>query len=120
MRMAATDVDFQAYRIPAGSRVLFSIYLTQRDPNYWPNPTQFDPTRFTAEENRARPHYIYVPFGGGPRNCIGYAFAQVESKVVLARILQQFSLVPKPTKIHAHMGATLEPRPGVPMLVERR
>ena len=62
-----------------------------------------------------------MPFGGGPRNCIGAAFAQVEVKVVLARLLQVFDLeLLNAGEIHAHMGATLEPRPGVKMRVRRR
>jgi cytochrome P450 len=116
-RIAATDLEFKGYRIPAGTRVLFSIYLTQRHPAYWENPRAFIPARF---ETTPLP-YTFLPFGGGARNCIGAAFAQVESKIVLARILQQFNLTAvQGTKVHAHMGATLEPRPGVMMHVERR
>jgi cytochrome P450 len=121
MRIAATDLAFQGYRIPAGTRVMYSIYLTHRHQQYWPQPERFDPERFSSEQNRARPHYIYLPFGGGPRNCLGFAFAQVEAKVVLARIFQNFSLkLDQTTRVHPHMGATLEPRPGVWMGVQRR
>jgi cytochrome P450 len=116
-RIAATDLEFKGHRIPAGARVLLSIYLTQRHPAYWENPRAFIPSRF---ETTPQP-YTFLPFGGGPRNCIGAAFAQVESKIVLARILQQFNLTAvQGTKVHAHMGATLEPRPGVMLRVERR
>ncbi|MBZ0307322.1 MAG: cytochrome P450, partial [Anaerolineae bacterium] len=62
----------------------------------------------------------YLPFGGGRRNCMGAYFAQIESKVVLARILQQFDLHLLPQTIHPHMSATLEPRPGVRMVVTSR
>jgi cytochrome P450 len=120
MRTAATELEFQGYGIPAGSRVLFSIYLTQRHPAYWPNPAQFEPDRFGVGQHKARPHYVYLPFGGGPRNCIGLAFAQVEVKVVLARLLQRFSFRREAGQVHAHMGATLEPRPHVWMGVQPR
>ncbi len=90
-RIAARDLDFQGYRIPAGQRVLYSIYLTHRDPKVWPAPAAFIPGRF-APDAAHPPPYTFLPFGGGPRNCIGMAFAQVEVKVVLARILQQFDL----------------------------
>jgi cytochrome P450 len=121
MRIAATDLAFQGYRIPAGTRVMYSIYLTHRHQQYWPQPERFDPERFSSEQNRARPHYIYLPFGGGPRNCLGFAFAHVEAKIVLARIFQNFSLkLDQTTRVHPHMGATLEPRPGVWMSVQRR
>ena len=65
--------------------------------------------------------FAYVPFGGGPRNCIGAAFAQVESKVVLARLLQSFDFeLLNGHEIKPYMGATLEPRPGVMMRLRRR
>ncbi len=115
MRRAAADLEFQGYRIPAGARVLFSIYLTHRQPRYWPQPHRFDPDRFTPARQKERPPYVYVPFGTGPRTCIGYAFAQVETKVVLARLLQTFNWQAVPARVHPHMGATLEPRPQVLM-----
>jgi cytochrome P450 len=120
MRIAATDLEFQGYHIPAGARVLYSIYLSHRMPEYWPDPEKFDPDRFRPEQNRTRPAFVYVPFGGGPRICIGFAFAEVEVKVVLARLLQMFELTLLNDDVHAHMGATLEPRPGVMMKAKRR
>jgi cytochrome P450 len=115
-RIAAVDLEFQEYRIPAGTRVMYSIYLTQRLAQFWEDRHAFNPDRFL---NRPAP-YSYLPFGGGARNCIGAMFAQVESKVVLARILQKYRLKLLRDKVYAHMGATLEPRPGVIMQVERR
>lgn len=119
-RRAAIDLEFKGYQILAGTRVVYSIYLSHRQEKYWPDPQRFDPDRFSPEQSQARPHYAYVPFGGGPRNCIGLAFAQVEVKIVLARILQNFDLELLDTVVHPHMGATLEPRPGVRMLARRR
>lgn len=121
-RIAARDLVYQGYGIPIGTRVVYSIYLTHRQEQYWPEPEKFNPQRFSPEQARQRPHYTFVPFGAGPRNCIGFAFAQVEAKVVLARILQTFDLqlAPHAGRIHPHMGATLEPRPGVRMRVQRR
>jgi cytochrome P450 len=119
-RRAAKELEFQGYRIPAGQRVVYSIYLTHRMPEYWPDPQRFDPQRFTPEQCSLRPHYAYLPFGGGPRNCIGFAFAQVEVKVVLARLLQKYSFELAAGDVHAHMGATLEPHPGVMMFARPR
>ena len=119
MRTAARDLDFQGYRIPSGSRVTYSIYLTHRDPRYWSEPDRFKPERF-LEPSRNRPAYTYLPFGGGPRNCIGMAYAQMEVKIVLGRLLQKYRLETVPGQVHAHMGATLEPRPGVKMKVKSR
>jgi len=117
-RVAAVDLTYDGYHIPAGTRVLYSIYLTQRDPAYWPNPTRFDPSRFD-KASKQYTAFTYLPFGGGERFCIGATFAQVEMKIVLSRILQQFDLQLILKEFHLHMGATLEPRPGVMMTTKR-
>jgi cytochrome P450 len=119
-RIAATEIEFQNYVFPAGTRLLYSIYLTHRHKAYWPDPHRFDPGRFAPDHVRQQPPYSFLPFGGGPRNCIGMAFAQVESKVVLARILQQFELCFVGRHVRPRMGATLEPHPGVMVEVYRR
>jgi cytochrome P450 len=119
-RIAARDLEFQGYHIPRGTRVVYSIYLTHRHESFWHDPDRFDPQRFCPEEIRQRPHYTYLPFGGGPRNCIGLAFAQVEVRIVLARLIQCFDLELVQREARLHMGATLEPHPGVLMRVKRR
>jgi cytochrome P450 len=124
-RFAAEDVQIKDYKVPEGSRVMVSMYLTHRDQAVWEEPEQFCPARFDrsqqAEDGDRRPSLSYIPFGGGPRNCIGATYAQIEGRVVLARILQQFELKLSPgQKVRPYMGATLEPRPGVKMLVKRR
>lgn len=120
-RRAAVDVNVQGYDVPAGTRVMYSIYLSHRDKNHWEDPDQFCPARFDRQQDSDRPPFTYVPFGGGPRNCIGAAFAQVESKVVLARLLQTFDFeLLNGNEIKPYMGATLEPRPGVRMRIHRR
>lgn len=119
-RLVAEDVLFQDYLLPAGSRVMYSIYLTHRYPAYWDNPDQFKPDRLNAKHKRNILPYAFLPFGGGPRNCIGAAFGQMEAKVVLARILQQFNLQPTGARIHMRVKATLEPHPGVPVYATRR
>lgn len=119
-RIAALDLEFQGYRIPAGTRLMYSIYLSHRHPRYWEQPDRFLPERFTLQQSAARPPYTYVAFGGGARNCIGLAFAQVEAKVILTRLFQHYDVELMPGNVHPHMGATLEPRPGVWMTVRRR
>jgi cytochrome P450 len=117
-RKAVHNVALPEGTIPAGNRVMYSIYLSHRDPQHWDDPSTFDPDRF--ERQAAMPAFTYVPFGGGPRNCIGATFAQIEAKVVMARLFQRVRLELAPgQKIHAHMGATLEPRPGVKMKVTK-
>lgn len=112
-RVATYDLRFQNHTIAAGQRVFYSIYLTHRDPQHWPDPHRFDPERFTV---RPQP-YTYLPFGGGPRNCLGAAFARMQIKVVLARLLQRFTFTPEPVAVRMHMGAALAPHPGVWMNV---
>ena len=124
-RFAREDVDLAGYTVPKDSRVMVSMYLTHRDETVWEEPEAFCPHRFDRsqkeEASERRDSLSYIPFGGGPRNCIGATFAQIEGKVVLARILQQFELQTSPgQKVRPYMGATLEPRPGVKMLVKRR
>ena len=86
---------------------------------YWDMPEEFRPERF-AKENEQPPAFTYTPFGGGQRACIGAPFAQVEAKVVLARVLQQFQLESLGRKVRPRMGATLAPHPGVFFRVQRR
>jgi cytochrome P450 len=118
-RIAAIDLEFRGQRIPAGTRLMYSIFLTHHDAKYWPEPETFKPERFASGE-LSYPAYSYVPFGGGPRNCIGMAFARLEVNLVLARLLQKFDFKLLDQKVKPHMGATLEPRPGVYMQVRRR
>jgi len=120
-RYACQDMAIAGYAVPAGTRVMYSIYLSHRDRDFWLDPERFKPDRFERGQEDKRPPLTYVPFGGGPRNCIGASFAQVEAKVVLSRILQKFDFqLLNGDKIRPYMGATLEPRPGVLMRVRRR
>jgi cytochrome P450 len=118
-RVVAEELDFDRNKIPSGERMFYSIYLTHRDPAIWENADQFCPERFS--HGRKTPPFAYIPFGGGPRSCIGSAFGQAEARLVIKRLLKNFSFeFMNANQIHAHMGATLEPRPGVMMKVHRR
>jgi cytochrome P450 len=118
-RIVNDDAVIAGYQLQAGTRLMASIYLTHRDERFWDAPAEFRPERFAREAERPAA-FTYVPFGGGPRVCIGATFAQVEAKVVLGRILQQFDLSSTGRRVHAYMGATLEPHPGVFLRVQRR
>jgi cytochrome P450 len=117
-RIAAEDMDFDGERLAAGERMFYSIYLTHRDPQLWQDAEEFCPHRFDGA--RKTPPFAYVPFGGGPRACIGAAFGQAEARLVLGRLLQTHRFELQNRNVYAHMGATLEPRPGVFMRVSRR
>jgi len=118
-RIVADELDFDGKIIPSGERMFYSIYLTHRDPAVWDNADQFCPERFSHGRNT--PPFAYIPFGGGPRSCIGSAFGQAEARLVITRLLNTFSFeFMNANQIRAHMGATLEPRPGVLMKVYKR
>lgn len=118
-RIAAEDLEFRGYPIPRGTRVLYSIFLTQRHPDYFDRPHVFDPERVLNRPDRFQPYY-FVPFGGGRRTCIGRYFAEVMMRIVTARIIQHYDLRSMKRPTHMHMGATIEPRPGVWMQAVRR
>ena len=118
-RIVAEELDFDGNKIPSGERMFYSVYLTHRDPVIWENADQFCPERFS--HGRKTPPFAYVPFGGGPRSCMGAAFGQAEARLVITRLLKTFSFeCMNANQIRAHMGATLEPRPGVLMKVYKR
>jgi cytochrome P450 len=91
-----------------------------RDPVLWDRPEVFDPERFRPENVEKRHRYSFLPFGGGPRLCIGDQFAMMELQFMLAMLLRRFRarLVPG-TRVEARAHATLRPRYGMPMFLER-
>ena len=91
-RECTKDCKVKDLTIPKGGLVFIPIYSIHRDPTIWPNPEKYDPERFSPEMKRSRDPYLYLPFGTGPRNCIGLRFAQMEMKLMLARILKKYSL----------------------------
>ncbi|KAG8191698.1 hypothetical protein JTE90_016485 [Oedothorax gibbosus] len=80
------------FKLPPGTTLLIIPYITHRDPDIFPDPERFDPTRFSPENCANRSHYAYVPFCAGARNCIGQQFAMIEMKVVLAHVLRNFTI----------------------------
>jgi cytochrome P450 len=109
------------HRIPAGAEVLIMPWLLHRKPQLWDNPDRFDPERFAPERAAARPRFAYLPFGAGPRICIGAAFAMTEAVLILATIAQRYRLHLKPGHPVEPQGLiTLRPRYGMQMILERR
>uniref|UniRef100_A0A1Q3FLF1 Putative cytochrome p450 n=1 Tax=Culex tarsalis TaxID=7177 RepID=A0A1Q3FLF1_CULTA len=84
-RLTNPDVTLEA-----DTMVLVPVYAIQRDPEIYPNPSRFDPDRFTSEAIQARHAYAFLPFGDGPRNCIGQRFALLEVKFGIAELLNKF------------------------------
>ncbi len=118
-RIVADELDFNGQKISPGERMFYSIYLTHRDPAIWENADQFCPERF-SHGHKIQP-FAYIPFGGGPRACVGSSFGLAEARTVIANLLKNFSFeFVNVGHIQVHMGATLEPRPGVMVKVHKR
>lgn len=113
-RMPLQDDILSGYSIPSGALVLLSPYLTHRHPAVWDDPEHFDPDRFMPARAATRPAFAYIPFGGGPRRCIGSSFAIFEMQVIIATVAQRYrlNLLPGPP-IFPIAGLTLRPGPAV-------
>ena len=91
-RMSTGPITLGPYRIPPGAHFFFSQYIIGRDPQYFPDPLRFDPERFSPEAKAARPKFVYFPFGGGNRQCIGESFAWMEGVLSIATIAQRWRM----------------------------
>jgi cytochrome P450 len=91
-RMAMQDVMVDGFRIPAGTNLVVGVYALHRDPALWDQPTVFDPDRFSPERSRGRNRWQFLPFGGGPRSCIGDHFAMLEAILGLATLVRSIEI----------------------------
>lgn len=122
-REAARDVTVGGYRIPKGTLILWSAHLAGRDPRAWAEPLRFDPDRFLAPSNeqKALADMAWVPFGRGARNCIGFALAQMELTLIIARIAQRLDVTSTASEIPRPVGMVVNrPAGGAPMRVSAR
>ncbi|XP_013930979.1 PREDICTED: cytochrome P450 3A9-like [Thamnophis sirtalis] len=90
-RLCKTDVEINGITIPKGTMVMIPPVILHQIPEYWPEPKEFRPERFSKENKENIDPYTYLPFGAGPRNCIGMRFALVSMKVAITVIMQRFS-----------------------------
>nr|CAD7200274.1 unnamed protein product [Timema douglasi] len=93
-RNTTEDIKITNYTIPKGCDVLFGIYSLHRNPNIYPNPDEFDPENFSPERSKGRHPYSFIPFSGGFRKCVGYKYAMLQMKIVLATVLRHFTVHP--------------------------
>ena len=121
MRKAISADTIGDYPIPANGFVSYSAYTLHRHPAFWDDPERFDPERFTPEQVASRPRFAYLPFGAGPRMCIGNNFAMLEGQLILATVAQRyrFALVPGHT-VAPEPALTLRTRSGVLVTMQRR
>ncbi|MFF1709638.1 cytochrome P450 [Streptomyces sp. NPDC058268] len=122
MRHTREEDIIDGYRVPAGTQVLVNSYLLHRHPDFWDDPERFDPERFTPEAIAERPKHAYVPFGSGPRVCLGKHFALTEICLALATVARGHRLVTPEGAPEVVPDAliTLHPKGGVHLRLERR
>ena len=121
VRRAAADTTLGPYAVKRGDQLWLSPFVMHRRPAYFPDPERFDPDRWTAERERALPKFAYMPFGGGPRVCIGNGFALMEAHLIVAAVAQRYRLHLRPDHpIDLNAQITLSNHGGMPMTAERR
>jgi cytochrome P450 len=120
-RKVVQDDVVCGYQVRGGSSLYLSPYATHRLPEFWPDPERFDPDRFTPEQVAARPRYAYLPFLGGPRQCIGNNFALMEGTLILATLAQRH----RPRMVEGYTPTpetllTLRPKGELPVTLSAR
>jgi cytochrome P450 len=120
-RRALVATEFAGRSIPAGTQIIIPIYAIQRHRRYWADPDRFDPTRFAPENEPNISRYHYMPFGAGPRICIGMAFAMIEAVAILATLVRAAGFArDSNVEPEAVSRVTLRPAGGMPLKVTVR
>ena len=120
VRAARKDLLLDNERIRAGTTVYVPTYAVHRHEKLWSEPDQFDPSRFKPEAAKRLDRYAYLPFGAGPRTCIGQNFALAEAVAVLATLLRTFRFKLRPGHMpEPRLRVTLRPAGGMPMQLQR-
>lgn len=121
-RLATEPQELGGYPIPQGVFVAFSHYLSHRDPRNFAEPSRFLPARWEGGSLAARLHkYAYLPFGGGPRYCIGQPLAELEMRIIVSRVTHKLRLAPASGReVPIEASISLRPSGGVPIVVTPR
>jgi cytochrome P450 len=120
-RQALADDTVGGYRLPRGWLAFVIPYVLHRHPALWDEPETFDAERFSAERSADRPKFAYLPFGAGPRQCIGNQFALIEAHLIVATLAQRYRLHLVPGhNVEPWPLITLRPRFGMRMTIESR
>ena len=120
-RECSENYDLNGIHIPAGTEIIIPVYAVHHDPDAWQNPEKFDPERFRGPAKDTFHAFQFLPFGAGPRNCIGMRLALMEIKLALVKILMKYKFVQSPetqVPLVIHPGGTLSARDGVSVRVE--
>ncbi|MFB9881155.1 cytochrome P450 [Planobispora siamensis] len=117
-RVAQRDDEVGGYHVPAGADVMISPYTLHRHPAFWNDPERFDPERFDPGRPSGRPRYAYIPFGAGPRFCVGNHLGMMEATFVLAMVVRELRLTGLPGRPAVPEAMlSLRVRGGLPMTV---
>jgi cytochrome P450 len=120
-RQALANDTLGGFHLPCGWLAFVIPYVLHRLPAYWKDPETFEPERFSPERSADRPKFVYLPFGAGPRQCIGNQFALIEAHLSVATLAQRYRLRLVPGHpVEPWPLITLRPRYGMPMTIERR
>jgi cytochrome P450 len=120
-RRALEDDEVCGYRVRRGWLVFVIPFVVHRRPTLWPTPDRFDPERFLPAQVAERPRFSYIPFGAGPRGCVGHQFAMIEALLILATIAQRYQVEVLPGHaVHPEPLITLRPAPGIRAVVKKR
>lgn len=118
-RLSTEDLDLAGTHVPKASLIVIPIFVLHRHRRLWDDPDRFDPDRFLPENEAKYPRTQFMPFGYGPRVCIGSSFALIEATAILATLLQSARFewdgrhVPEPVS-----RVTLRPKGGMPLIVK--
>ncbi len=114
------DDEILDEKIPKKAVVFISIAAAHRNPKIWENPNEFNPDRFAPENAKKIPKYAYMPFGAGPRMCIGNHFAIMEMQLILAVLARdfEFEYIGKKTPPDYQTLVTIRPKDGMPMRIK--
>jgi enediyne biosynthesis protein E7 len=117
-RRALADDEVGGYHVPAGAEVLICPYTMHRHPRYWPDPERFDPERFAPDAESDRPRYAHIPFGAGPRFCVGNHLGMIEATFVISTLMRDLRLERRPgTEVTPEPMMSLRLGGGLPMTV---
>ena len=120
-REARVDLEIGGYRVPRGGQIWFCPWAIQRDSRWFASPDAFRPERWDGDLAKTLHRYAYFPFGGGPRFCIGQAFAQMEAVLILATLARGFRVAVDPSlEVVPETSVTLRPKHGLPARITAR
>jgi cytochrome P450 len=119
-RMACRDIEVGGYRVRAGTMLVFGRMAVQRDPALWDAPLKFDPDRFSPDNMKKLDRWQYLPFGGGPRSCIGDHFAMLETTLALATVIRRTEIESLEEDFPLAVHFTMVAGGPIPARVQRR